>query len=329
MGRFHAQTLQSFADVTITAVSNPTLEKAERLANEVGAKAFQDYREVLDAPVDVVFVCTPDYAHREISIDTLEAGKHLFLEKALATNLEDGRAILACAERHPELKSMVGYPRPFTVHLETMRRIINEESAGRPAMAWSFRSHYLSDDQPAYDKGRDEHYAPPKWYFERAQGKGPVFSHASHDYHALMSLFGPVESVYAAGDTYNLKDGDVADGFFVTLRFANGAVGNVSTPWVSRVSREFGGAVTQNVSVINDNGILRVRRGTETEEAIEFAQNPFWHRMMTHFLQCIEEDREPRVSIADGLRAITVAEAAFQSLHTGGEVRIADLESNG
>ena len=107
MGRLHARTLAGLPGVEVTALQNRTFETAEKLAEEVGGRVFRDVAELLNSDVDAVWVCTPDFAHVEPALAVLEAGKHLFLEKTLATTLEDGRTILRAAESHPELKVLV------------------------------------------------------------------------------------------------------------------------------------------------------------------------------------------------------------------------------
>ena len=328
MGALHARTLVSLQGVEVVAIACRTLEKAQRLAEEVGAESYSDYRRVLEAPLDAVWLTTPDHLHREIAVATLEAGKHLFLEKALATSLEDGRAILAAAERHPKLKAMVGYLFRFDPRYRLMHRVVKEEDAGRPLMAWSLRTAFLNERQMMWDKYRQEFFQAPAWYFDRATGKGPVYSHASHDYDMLMWLCGAIRSVYAQGDTYLVEKGDIADAYVATLRFADGGTAIVSTPWVSRVQYDQVGVATERLTVVNNNGQVRIKRGEEPEEHIEIVGNSTWTDMAKHFISCVQEDRPPLISIADGLRAISVSEAAFRSLYEGREVTIAEVEDD-
>nr|WP_235550568.1 Gfo/Idh/MocA family oxidoreductase [Paenibacillus sp. Soil750] len=91
------------------------------------------------------------------------------------------------------------------------------------------RTHFLDPNQRVYDKYRDHYYDTPSWYFDDETAKGPIFSHGSHDYDLLMWMCGEIESVFAYGGTYLLPPGSVADAFTVSLRFANGGIGQVST----------------------------------------------------------------------------------------------------
>lgn len=326
MGVQYGHTLAKIPGVKVTGVTNRTREKAELLASEVGAEVYDDYRDLIDSDVDAVWVCTPDFLHREFSVAVLDAGKHLFVEKVLATTLEDGKAILAAAENRPELKSMVGYPMHFRPQFKYMKKLLKNEP-GKTLMGWSLRTHFLTEGQLVYDRSRDQYYNAPSWYFDRATGKGPIFSHCSHDYNMLMTLGGPVKSVFAKGDTFLLKKGDVADAFVTTLTFENGAVATVSTPWVARVEYDMFGIATTELTAMNNNGEVRIKRAEGPEEQVTFSPFPVWNDIANHFITCIREDKKPEVSIASGYETLLIAEAAFRSLYEEREVTIVELKA--
>lgn len=326
MGTLHARTLAALPGVRVVAVQNRTRAKAEVLANEVGATVYDSYTDLLEQDLDAVWVATPDHLHVEIAEAVLAAGKHLFLEKALATSVADGRKIVAAGKKHPHLKAMVGYPLRFDPCYRKMREILSRSEAGQVAQAWSIRAHFLDPEQRVYDKYRDEHYSPPGWYFSPDEGKGPVFSHASHDYDLFNWLCGDIERVFVYGGTYVLPPGSVADGFTVALRFKNGGVGSVSTPWITRVEYDFVGVATNRLTVVNNNNEICVKGEKGPEERITFKENDMWVAMNSHFIECIREDKAPLISLADGLKAIAVSEAAHRSLQEGREVEVQSVD---
>lgn len=73
-------------------MADVSADHAEALAADCGTKAFTDHRELLD-DVDVLYVCSPPTAHREHVTAAVEARRHVFCEKPLATTLQDGSAI--------------------------------------------------------------------------------------------------------------------------------------------------------------------------------------------------------------------------------------------
>lgn len=320
MGALHARTLHGLPDVAVTAVHNRSRGKAEALALEVGAAVYDTYEELLEQDVDAVWVATPDFLHVEIAEAVLDAGKHLFLEKAIATNVEDGAAIVAAGAKHPELKAMVGYPLRFDPAYRKMKELVSRSDAGAPLQAWSMRTHFLDPNQKVYDKYRDHYYETPDWYFDDATAKGPIYSHGSHDYDLLRWMCGEVESVFAYGGTYLLPPGSVADGFTLALRFRSGAIGSVSTPWITRVEYDMTGVATERLTVMNNNGEVRIKADQSPEERIAFSENDMWVRMNRHFIDCIRENRQPLITLEDGLRAIAVSEAAYRSLKERKEI---------
>lgn len=320
MGTLHARTLHKLPGVSVTAVHNRTRSKAESLAKEVGATVYDTYEELLQQDLDAVWVATPDHLHVDISKAVLDSGKHLFLEKALATSVADGAEIVAAGDRHPELKAMVGYPLRFDPRYRTMKETVSRADAGKPLQAWSMRTHFLDPNQQVYDKYRDHHYDTPSWYFDDQTAKGPIFSHGSHDYDILMWLCGDIESVFSYGGTYLLPPGSVADAFTVALKFKNGGIGHVSTPWITRVEYDMTGVATEKLTIVNNNGEIRVKSDKEPEQRIAYSENDMWVRLNQHFIDCIRYDQQPLISLKDGLKVIAVSEAAYVSLKERREV---------
>src|SRR5699024_7636133 len=119
--------------------------------------------------------------------------RHLFLEKAIATSLEDAATIVAAGRQRPDLTAMVAYPLRFAPVYQAMQREVGHHDAGQPIQAWSMRTHFLDPNQRVYDKYRDHYYQTPSWYFDAENAKGPIYSHGSHDYDLLGWMCGEVE----------------------------------------------------------------------------------------------------------------------------------------
>ena len=95
MGGKHADECVAHPNLKVVGVADVLKGKAERLAGKVGAKAYTDYRKMLrDEEIEVVFVTTPDHLHKEPAIAAAEAGKHLWIEKPLATKIEDAKEMV-------------------------------------------------------------------------------------------------------------------------------------------------------------------------------------------------------------------------------------------
>jgi|GEM_PF-1688831 len=321
MGSLHARTLRQMPDVQIAALYNRSRGKAEQLSAEVGGIVCDSYEQLLDTDVEAVWVATPDHLHTEIAIAALAAGKHLFLEKVIATSSEDAAAIIAAGAKRPELKAMVGYPLRFAPGYRKMKEILSRPDAGNVLQAWSMRTHFLAPTQRVYDKYRDHYYDTPNWYFDGSDKSGPIYSHASHDYDLLHWYGGDIESVFAYGASSSAAGG-IADAFTLAARYASGAVAHVGTPWVTRIEDDATGVATDRLTVVNTNGELRLKDDNGPEERIRFAANDMWEKLNGHFVSCVRDNVQPLVSLADGWRAIAVSEAAIRSLRERREVAV-------
>ena len=108
----HMPALKKVAEVEMVAFCDIIVERAEKAAKEFGvegAKVYKDYKELLkDKSIDVVHVCTPNRSHSFITVDALEAGKHVMCEKPMAINSEEAKKMLDAAKRTGK-KLTIGY----------------------------------------------------------------------------------------------------------------------------------------------------------------------------------------------------------------------------
>ncbi len=95
----HLPNLREIPDVDIVAVCNRRRETARQVADEWEIpKVVGTWQEVIDDPeIDAVFICTPPYLHKEISIAALQSGKHTFCQARMAMNLTEARAMVEAA----------------------------------------------------------------------------------------------------------------------------------------------------------------------------------------------------------------------------------------
>ncbi|MFP4173285.1 MAG: Gfo/Idh/MocA family protein [Candidatus Hydrogenedentota bacterium] len=88
-------------DVRIAAVADVDLRKANAAAEEVGADAYQDYRELLDRQdIDAVFIATPHHWHALQTIHAAQAGKDIYCEKCLSHTIREGRLMADTVTKH-------------------------------------------------------------------------------------------------------------------------------------------------------------------------------------------------------------------------------------
>lgn len=144
-----------------------------------GLRLTTDYQSILDDPeIHVVFVCTPDHLHAEHALAALNAGKHVFLEKPMATTIEDCDAIISAARRG-ESKLYVGHNMRFFPVVRKMRELIDAGRIGRVEAVWC--RHFISYGGDAYFKD---------WHSERKNTTSLLLQKGAHDIDVIHYLAG-------------------------------------------------------------------------------------------------------------------------------------------
>lgn len=214
------------------------LERAEKAAKTYGtpdAKVYTDYKELLkDESIDVVFVLTPNRTHSIITVDALEAGKHVMCEKPMAINAEEAKKMVDAAKRTGK-KLTIGYQnrqRNDSLYLkqECVNGTLGEIYYGR-AIALRRR-------------------AVPTWGVfmnEYEQGGGPLIDIGTHALDLTLWCMDNYKPAYCVGTTYHKlgekfptgnawgdwKSGDltVEDSAFGFIVMENGATIILESSW--------------------------------------------------------------------------------------------------
>ena len=205
LGRFHALIYARHPDIELVGVADSDAETAQRVAEEAGCEAFTDATDLIDR-VDAVSIVVPTTTHLAVTRPFLEAGRHVLLEKPIATSVEEGREIVDLADRAGVILQ-IG-------HLERF-------NAGVMALA----------DRIASPRFIEAHRMSP--FVARATDVDVISDLMIHDIDIVLSLIdSEIRHISAAGAAVLTDHLDIAN---ARLEFANGAVANVIA---SRVSRE-------------------------------------------------------------------------------------------
>ncbi len=230
-GRFVVGHLREVPDVEITAVCD-VYEPNRAAAREwVGpaCREYADFRELLDQrDIDAVLVATPDHWHAIPTVLACQAGKDVYVEKPLAHNIREGRAVLDAARRHGRIVQS-GTQQRSAPHFEQMREIIASGKLGAVhyVRIWNFRNDYpvgvgSRTDSPVPDGLDWDFYLGPapavpfnrnrflgsfRWFFDYAGGMITDWgTHRFDSMHQVMGVDAPL-TVSAAGQRYELRDG--------------------------------------------------------------------------------------------------------------------------
>jgi predicted dehydrogenase len=193
MGRVHARSLAVLHDdVELVGVADSNRELAEQCASGAGASAFDDYHALLDAlSPDVVVVATPHLSHAAVSIDCLEHGAHVIVEKPMAIDVAEADAMLLAA-RTAARHLVVDLQYRFVPAVEAAKELIDAGRVGRIIRASCVESTMRS---AAY-------YRSAPWRGTWAgEGGGVLVNQAPHPLDLLCYLAGPAARVAAWTET--------------------------------------------------------------------------------------------------------------------------------
>src|SRR5947207_12976496 len=126
IGGVHAALLARDERVTVSMVHDVLTERAELLGRSTGASVAQTVDELIER-VDAVYVTTPNTKHTEIAMSAIEAGKHVFCEKPMATSIEDARSILD-AGAYARGVFQVGHNRRFAPVYAALKEMLTESA---------------------------------------------------------------------------------------------------------------------------------------------------------------------------------------------------------
>jgi predicted dehydrogenase len=173
----------TFDDIGIVACSDLVLERAQGQAEAYGVpKACSPEELLADEEVELVLNLTVPAVHAEVSLAALEAGKHVYTEKPLAVNREDGRRLLEVAAKR-DLRIGCAPDTFLGGGLQTCREVMDEGIIGEPVAVSALMLNH----------GPEDWHPNPDFYYQ--PGAGPMFDMGPYYLTALATLIGPVRRV--------------------------------------------------------------------------------------------------------------------------------------
>lgn len=199
----HMPALSRQTDVEMVAFCDIELERAEKAAKEYGienAAVYTDYKKLLeDKTIDVVHVLTPNRSHSFITVDALEAGKHVMCEKPMAINSAEAQKMLDAAKRTGKLLT-IGYQNRHRKECLFLKK---------EAMDGTFGDIYYAQ---AYAIRRR---AVPTWGVflnEEEQGGGPLIDIGTHALDLTLWTMNNYKPKYCVGTTYHKLNSQTQSG---------------------------------------------------------------------------------------------------------------------
>jgi len=126
MGSNHARVLAEMSGVHLVGVADPDRKQRDFVARAIDCPVFSDMDELLRRGVDAVTIAAPTHLHHDLALECIARGVHLLVEKPIASNVAEGRSIVAAARR-AGVTLMVGHVERFNPAVESIKRWIKDQ----------------------------------------------------------------------------------------------------------------------------------------------------------------------------------------------------------
>lgn len=313
----------------VVAVYGRNKEKAKAFAQTHGVDAYyDDIDELLQScDCEVVDICIPNYAHYEACIKSAKAGKHVIIEKPIALTLEQADEMIAECKKAGK-KLMYAEELCFAPKYERVRMLVESGAVGKLYMI----------------KQAEKHSGPhSRWFYDKELAGGGVMMdmgcHALAWFRWILGGNPKVKSVYASMATV-MHNTDCDDNTVTMVEFENGVLGVAEDSWAKH------GGMDDRIEVYGDKGVsyADLFRGNSaltystdgydyamekagsskgwTFTVYEEAFNQGYPQELAHFIDCVRNDLEPKVTGEDGKAVLEMIYAAYESAKTGKKVEL-------
>ena len=289
------------------------------LEEEYNIKSFDDLSKALLEKPDIAYITNITKSHIPCAIACAKAGCHLFLEKPISDSL-DGIEELAKIAAEKKLKVFVGYQNRFHPGIQYLKQFLAEGSIGRILSVRSVVGERLTT-MHTYENYKDTYMA------RKDMGGGVLLNQMVHELDYLYYLFGQPKSVYALGGINGNLGIDVEDNLDAIYRYESeqGTFPvSVHADFYQYPPSRFVKVVGEKGHIIVDLLKAEVTQAVGDEVTVipypDFARNDMFIEELKLFIDCIREDTEPAIPLADGIVSLKMALAARKSMETGGVI---------
>ena len=315
MGRVYAHDLmRNLAGAELVAIADTVAPRAQAAAEEFGVARWyaEPHALIADKGVEAVLIVTPTNTHQELVLAAAQAGKAIFCEKPLALTLEAALAMQHAITQHRVFFQM-GFMRRFDKGYAAAKQKLEAGEIGAPIM---FRA-----------TSRDP-FAPSVEYANPQNSGGLILDMGIHDFDLARWLVGEIAEVSAVGNALACPElqsvGDI-DSAIISLKFHKGQIGVVDLTrngvYGYDIATEIVGTHgTLRVGYLRETPVLVMKQNHIAHDVVPYFMERFaqaYPTQLQNFVVNVLNDREPPITIADGIAALRVALAATQALQRG------------
>ena len=324
IGQVHAESITKYVkEAEVKSIADVYLSDTVReWAKDMGIKeVYEDYKKILeDKEIDAVLICSSTDTHSPISIEAINAGKHVFCEKPIDHDVNRIKDVIKALE-NTKVKYQVGFNRRFDHNFRAVKNAVKEGKVGIP--------HILKITS------RDPQ--PPAIEYIKVSG-GMFLDMTIHDFDmARYLLDSEVVEVYAQGavlvDKRIGEEGDV-DTAIITLKMESGALAVIDN------SRQAAYGYDQRAEVFGTKGQVAAYNDTVSTAEVTNSEGVIkekplffflerymqaYAQEMREFIEAIVNDTEVPVGAIDGLKPVLIGLAAKKSVEENRPVKISEI----
>lgn len=300
-GKNHARVYKELDSTSLIAICDADVQRAKKVATQFGVKAYTNSSRMLkNESIEAISVCTWSTSLAKEALKALTAGKHVLVEKPMATNTKQARKLLTAAEEN-KLHFTVGFLMRFIPAVQHIREAVADKKLGELVCATAKRVS--------------------QWP-ERVGDVGVVKDTAIHDIDVMRFIFNedPVAVYAKTGSMRHRKFEDYAQ---IMLTYDEGKSAFIESNWLTPYK-------TRTLTVTGSDAIMRldyVSQELWIEAAKENRQPKFpWQEPLKlelqHFVNCATRKEKPLVIGEDGFKALRIAEAALLSSEKNKAIRL-------
>lgn len=322
MGSMHAAIFAREPSAKLVAVVDNNLDLAKSIAARFpGAKAYASHNELLAAEtLDLVSICTPDHLHLEPALAVARKGINLFIEKPIASRLEEGVSIVEAARR-TGVKLGIGYLLRFDPRYSGARELIRSGKIGDPIHMYARRNSARTEGPQRYG------------------GSLPLALHVTvHDVDLVLWMLEGQEpvTVYAQQTDKLLGPIGTQDTIAALVRFSGGTLVNFESAWSLPGGARY--SIDARLELLGTEGAFEVQCGDsglyfadhQTSREIDTQHWPSHgnevggdlRRQLASFLDWLDGGSSPMATGQDALRSLALTLAMIRSAESGEVVRL-------
>lgn len=309
IGQRHLRNLKAL-DVQDISVVDLNKEKLKEIKEKYDVGIYMDLESALKQNWDASFICTPPASHVKLALSLIDKNIPIFMEKPIASNLKEADDLMKGVKKSGALL-MVGYNLNFHPQFQKIQEILEQKILGSIWGARAEFGQYLPDWHPCEDYSKE--------YSAKEELGGGIVLDDVHEIDYFHCLFGKVGRVFAFAEKISNLKTDTEDYAEIILNFKNNIVGSIHMDYLQRIG-------SRHLKIIGEKGTLEWNiKGAKlkywfvedkkwiVDKLNGFDFNQTYIREVQYFLDCIKDDKTPKLDIRRGHETLKIALAVKKS----------------